>query len=294
MLGLTTLDDYIAHSPHFGAIPGRYAGRIAHGRFTLDGTAYQLACNNGPNTIHGGPTGFGRRAWTLADHGPRHATLTLTSSDGDEGYPGELQVTARYTLDGPALRMDLHATTTSPTVVNLTNHSYFNLSGEGSGTVLDHELTIDSGRFLPMAADSIPTGEVRSVEGTPFDFRSPAPIGARIRRADPQLLLGRGYDHAYLLAGAGLRRAALLHDPASGRTMAVHTTQPVVHLYTANMLNGSLAGPSGRIYRQTDAVCLETQHPADSPNNPDFPSTVLRPGATYAHSTLFQFGIASP
>lgn len=288
VLGFDTLEDYVARSPHFGAIPGRYAGRIANGRFTLDGAEYRLPRNDGSNTLHGGPAGFGKRPWTLADHGPHHATLTLLSPDGDAGFPGELHVTARYTLEGPALRMDLAATTTRPTVLNLTNHSYFNLAGEGSGTALDHTLTIDARHILPTNPDGIPTGERRPVDGTPFDFRTPHPIGARIRADDPQLLQALGYDIDYLLEGAGLRRAALLQ--AGGHTLTVLTTQPALRLYTANKLTGALVGPSARAYRQSDAVCLETQHPGDSPNHPAFPSTTLRPGAPFAATTVYRFG----
>ena len=291
VLGFATLPEYLSHSGHFGAIPGRYAGRIASGRFTLDGQAYQLAVNNGRNAIHGGRVGFGKRPWVLEDHGPGHATLSLLSPDGEENFPGQLAVTARYTLAGGTLKLELHAATSRPTIVNLTNHSYFNLAGEGSGTVLDHQLMLESDHFLPITAESIPTGEVRHVTQTPFDFRQPTPLGERIRAADPQLLLARGYDHAFPVKGSGLRRAAWLHDPGTGRTLTVSTTHPVVHLYTANMLDGSLSGPTGRTYRQSDAVCLETQHAADSPNHPAFPSTVIRPGNPYVHVTTYDFGV---
>ncbi len=291
-LGLATLEDYVAHSPHFGAVAGRYAGRIAHGRFTLDGVAHQLTRNRGGHSIHGGAAGFGKRAWTLADHGPAHVELAIGSPAGDEGYPGAVQVRVRYTLDGAALRIDYSAETDAPTVLNLTNHSYFNLAGEGAGDILGHRLTIDSDRFLPMDADSIPTGEIRSVEGTAFDFRTPCPIGARIRTADPQIMHALGYDHAYLLPGEGLRRAAMLEDPVSGRTLTVSTTEPAVHLYTGNNLTGALAGPSGRAYRQADGVCLETERPQDSPNQPGFPSTALRPGAPFRSTTVFGFGVS--
>ena len=291
-LGLATLEDYATRSPHFGAVAGRYAGRIAHGRFTLDGVAHQLTQNRAGHSIHGGAMGFGKRAWMLTDHGPTHANLAIGSLDGDEGYPGAVQVRVRYSLDGPALRVDYEAETDAPTILNLTNHSYFNLQGEGAGDVLGHRLTIDSDRFLPMDADSIPTGEIRAVEGTVFDFRTPCPIGARIRTADPQILQALGYDHTYMLPGDGLRRAALLEDPVSGRTMTVLTTEPCVHLYTGNNLTGSLAGPSGRAYRQTDGVCLETERPQNSPNRPEFPSTVLRPGTVFRSSTVFRFGVS--
>lgn len=291
-LGLVTLEEYVAFSPHFGAVPGRYAGRIRGGRFTLDGVTHELPKNDGPNTRHGGPHGFGKRPWTLQEHGPSHATLALISADGDAGFPGELRVEVRYSLQGSDLRVDYHATTTRPTVLNLTNHSYFNLAGEGSGSVLEHELTIEADQFTPIDAESLPTGEIRAVAETPLDFRSAHAIGARIRDADPQIVLARGYDQAYLIRGNGLRRAALLRDPRSGRTMEVLTTEPALQLYTANVLNGALAGPSGRTYRQADAVCLETQHLADSPNQPHFPPTVLRPNQVFASTTIFRFGLA--
>ena len=286
-LGLDSLDDYVKHSPHFGAVPGRYAGRIARGRFTLDGTEYQLACNNGPNAIHGGPTGFGKRAWTVADQGRQHVALTVNSPDGDEGYPGALMASVVYSLVGNSLSMDFYAETTRPTVVNLTNHSYFNLAGEGSGSVLGHLLTVDADRFAVIDGNSIPTGELRSVEHTPFDFRTPRRLEDCIRYADPQLLRGMGYDHGFVLAGSGLRRAAVLHHERTGRTLTVHTTQPSLQLYTGNTLTGALAGPSGRAYRQSDGVCLEAQYLPDSPNRPEFPSTVLRPGYPFKATTVF-------
>ncbi len=292
VLGMKTLEDYRTRSPHFGAVPGRYAGRIGGGRFTLDGVAYQLACNAPPNALHGGPDGFGRRAWRASDHGPTHLTLDLVSPDGDAGYPGELRVQLRYSLDGPALHMDYTAETTRPTILNLTNHSYFNLAGEGSGTILGHSLRVDADRFLPVDATSIPTGEQRDVAGTPFDFRVAQRIGARIHEADPQLILGRGYDHAYMLRGTGLRTAARLVEPESGRRLTVVTTEPALQVYTANNLMGELAGPSGRTYRQTDAICLEAQHPGDSPNQPAFPRTVLRPGEIFRATTIFRLDAA--
>lgn len=291
-LGLSTLEEYVALSPHLGAVPGRYAGRIAGGRFALEGVVHRLPRNNGGNTLHGGPTGFGKRAWTLTEHGPGHATMALDSADGEAGFPGALWVEVRYVVEDTELRIDFRATTTRPTVLNLTNHSYFNLAGEGSGSVLGHELTIDGDEFTPLDAESLPTGEIRAVAGTPLDFRTPHAIGARIRTADPQIVMARGYDHAFLIRGAGLRRAALLREPASGRTLEVLTTEPALQFYTANMLTGSLAGLSGRTYRQGDAVCLEAQHLADSPNQPHFPSTVLRPGETYSATTIFRFGLA--
>lgn len=290
-LGLDTLEQYLAHGQHFGAIAGRYTGRIAHGRFTLDGHEHRIPPNHGIHALHGGKTGFGTRVWHMASVAADHVDLTLHSPDGDEGFPGALDVRVRYSLDGADLRIDVHAVTDAPTVVNLTNHSYFNLAGEGSGDILGHRLQIPADIFLPANADSIPTGELRPVTGTAFDFRTPRPIGARIRDADPQLLHTLGYDHAFLLPGTGLRRAGWLHDPVSGRTLDVLTTEPAVHLYTGNNLRGSLAGPSRQIYRQSDGICLETERPQDSPNQPGFPSTVLRPGVPFVSTTVFRFGV---
>ncbi len=290
VLGLDSLDGYQHRSPHFGALTGRFANRIAGGRFMLDGTEYRLACNNGPNALHGGPHGFGKRVWSIEDSGERHVTLGRLSPDGEEGYPGALHVRVTYTVDGPELRLDYRASTDKPTVLNLTNHSYFNLAGEGSGDVLGHLLQVESDAFLPITETSIPTGEVRAVAGTPFDFRTPAPIGSRIRDADPQILYGQGYDHTWVLRpGAGLRQAVRLHELASGRVLDVLTDQPGVQVYTGNQLTGTLAGPSGHSYRQGDAVCFETQHFPDSPNQPAFPSTVLRPGEEFTSTTVFRF-----
>ena len=295
VLGLDTLAGYVAHSPHFGAVPGRYAGRIANGRFTLDGIEYHLPCNDGPNTLHGGPHGFGKRPWRLTGHTSTTVDLALTSSAGDAGFPGTLDVSLRYSVTGTDLRIDMQARTDQPTVLNLTNHSYFNLGGEGSGSVADHDLTIHARHYAPINPGGIPTGALAPVAGTPLDFTTPHQIGSRIRDGHPQLLLACGYDHAYLLDGTpatdGLRSAALLHSAATGRTLAVHTDQPSLQLYTANTLTGALAGPSGRAYRQGDAVCLEAQHFPDSPNQPHFPSTVLRPGQQFAATIQFRFGV---
>ena len=228
--------------------------------------------------------------WSIEDSGERHVTLGLLSPDGEEGYPGALQVRVTYTVDGPELRLGYRASTDRPTVLNLTNHSYFNLAGEGSGDVLGHLLQVEADAFLPVTESSIPTGEVRAVAGTPFDFHTPMPIGSRIRDADPQILYGQGYDHCWVLRpGAGLRQAVRLHEPGSGRMLDVLTTQPGVQVYTGNQLTGTLAGPGGRSYRQGDAVCLETQHFPDSPNQPGFPSTVLRPGEEFTSTTVFRF-----
>ncbi len=290
VLGLDSLEGYVHRSPHFGAVPGRFANRIAHGRFTLDGVTYQLTCNDGPNTLHGGPTGFGHRAWTAVSSSAGHVALRYVSQDGEEGYPGTLTTTVTYTAKAGDLRIDYRAETDRPTVLNLTNHSYFNLAGEGSGDVMGHLLQIEADHFTPIDPTGIPTGEVRPVAGTPFDFRIPQPIGACIREADDQLQRARGYDHNWMLRpGPGVHPAARLHHPGSGRTLQVLTDQPGVQAYSGNMLTGALAGPSRRIYRPGDAVCLETQHVPDSPNQPTFPSTVLRPHQVFTSSTVFRF-----
>jgi aldose 1-epimerase len=258
----------------------------------LDGTEYHLDRNDGPNALHGGPDGFGKRIWSIEDSSEQHVTLGLVSIDGDAGYPGTLHVQVTYAIDGNDLRIDYRAQTDRPTVLNLTNHSYFNLGGEGSGSVLDHALQVDADAFLPVTATSIPTGDVQPVANTPFDFRAPTPIGSRIREADEQILYSLGYDHTWVLRpGPGLRRAVSLHDGISGRTLEVLTTEPGVQVYTANKLTGALSGPSGRCYRQGDAVCFETQHFPDSPNQPAFPSTVLRPGQEFASTTVFRFTV---
>ena len=270
-LGLNTLSENVTRSPHFGAVPGRYAGRIDHGRISLDGVDYQLNTNSPPHTLHGGFKGFGKRNWTLASHDASHVELALLSPDGEEGFPGAVAVSVRYTLDGPALRIGYRAETDRPTVINLTNHSYFNLSGEGSGDIFGHILTVEADHFLPIC-----------------------PVGARIRQADPHLQRAGGYDHGFLVRGSGLRRAAHLFDPASKRTLTVHSTEPVVHVYSGNNLTGALAGPSGRIYRSGDAICFEAEHPQDAPNQPSLPSTLLRPGAPFAATTVFEFGHVTP
>ena len=286
VLGCTDLDGYAHRSPHFGAITGRFAGRIAGGRFSLDGTEHRLAVNNGPNAIHGGPGGFDKVVWSIDAHDDRHVALAYRSPDGEEGYPGTLDVSVTYSVEGDTLRIDYRATTDRPTVLNLTNHSYFNLSGEGAGAIDGHVLRIDADRFVPMDAAQIPTGVLQPVQDSPFDFRIPTPIGARLRDADPQLLMAHGYDHSFALHGG-----VHVHEPSSGRTLDVETDQPGVHFYSGNNLTGALAGPSRRAYRPGDAFCLETQHFPDSPNQPGFPSTVLRPGEAFASWTTFRFGI---
>lgn len=299
VLGFSELTDYVERNPNFGTLVGRYGNRIAGGRFVLDGEPHQLALNDGAsdgaNALHGGPGGFGRRWWAITPlpaqpDGSVALELALTSDDGDEHYPGRLDVTVRYTVT-PAdeWRIDYRATTSRPTVVNLTHHGYYNLAGHGSA--LDHELSLNASRFLPVDAQLIPTG-IAEVEGTPFDFRRPARIGARIRSGAAQLMAARGYDHNFVLdrdAAGGLVHAARLADPASGRVMDIETTEPGVQFYSGNFLDGRLRGARGQAYRQGDGVCLETQHYPDSPNRPEFPSTVLRPGETFQSTTVHRF-----
>ncbi len=300
VLGFSGLADYVERNPNFGTLVGRYGNRIAGGRFVLDGQVHQLATNDGPNALHGGPTGFGKRWWAIeplsaqAD-GSVALQLSLTSDDGDEQYPGRLDVVVRYTLTPlNEWRIDYRATTTRPTVVNLTHHGYFNLAGAGSA--LDHDLTLNASRFTPIDAQLIPIG-VADVEGTPFDFRRPTRIDERIRSGAPQLLIARGYDHNFIIdrgSHSGLVHAARLADPVSGRVMDVTTTQPGVQLYSANFLDGRLRGSNGQAYRQGDGVCLETQHFPDSPNHPEFPSTVLRPGEAFTSATVYRFSTDRP
>jgi aldose 1-epimerase len=294
-LGYADLEGYLGDGAHMGAVVGRYANRIAGGAFEIGGQEYTLARNNGPNHLHGGPTGFGRRLWTpRVVSGPEGEALELTyvSADGEEGYPGTLTATVVYSLtaDG-SLRLDYKATTDAPTVVNLTNHAYFNLAGEGSGDILDHVLQIEADAFTPVDETLIPTGEIRSVDGTPFDFRAPTPIGARIDDPDPQLQIGGGYDHNFVIRGTPgeLRLAARVHEPASGRVLEVLTTQPGMQFYSGNFLDGSIVGRSGKRYERRGGMCLETQHFPDSPNQPGFPSTLLEPGQTYEETTVFRF-----
>jgi aldose 1-epimerase len=293
VLGLDSLEGYAERSPHLGAIAGRFANRIAKGRITIDGTNYQLDVNNGPNTLHGGRKSFHKLVWQSEPGAGETLILKHLSPDGDQGFPGNLAVEVRYSLGARnELRIDYDATTDKPTVINLTNHSYFNLAGEGSGDILGHVVSIEADAVTPTDAEQIPTGEIRPVAGTPFDFTAPTAIGARIRMADEQLLLARGYDLNWVLrkpVGADPRLAARAHDPSTGRILEVLTDQPGIQLYTGNGLNGSLVGPSGRAYRQSDGFCFETQAFPDAPNQPKFPSAFLRPGERFRSTTIFRF-----
>ena len=297
-LGHRDFAGYLGDTSYFGSLVGRYANRIAKGRFTLDGKAYTLATNNGPNSLHGGPTGFQKRLWApKVVSGPEGDALELTyvSKDGEEGYPGTLTAKVVYSLraDG-GLVLDYTATTDAPTVVNLTNHAYFNLAGEGEGTILGHEMQLEADAYTPVDATLIPTGEKRDVAGTPFDFRKPVAIGARIDAADEQLKAGGGYDHNYVLRGKSgeLRLAARVVEPKSGRVLEVLTTEPGIQFYSGNFLDGKVVGTSGKPYVKRGGLCLEAQHFPDSPNQPSFPSAVLRPGQTYRQTTVYRFTVA--
>ena len=295
VLGFDDLQGYIERSRYFGAVVGRYGNRIAKGRFTLDGRAYQLATNNGPNHLHGGVRGFDKVVWQAQADRPDGGTrvvFTYTSRDGEESYPGTLNARVTYEVTPRnELIVDYEATADAPTPVNLTQHSYFNLAGEGQGDILGHVLVLDADQFLPVDETMIPTGELAPVAGTPFDFRRPTPIGARIAAAHDQLKRGSGYDHTFVLQGApGLRRAAHVVEPAGGRTVEISTTEPGVQFYSGNHLSGQL-GKLGHAYAARSGFCLETQHFPDSPNHAHFPSTILRPGATYRSKTVFTFGV---
>jgi aldose 1-epimerase len=286
-----SLEDYLAGHPYFGCAVGRYANRIAKGKFTLDSQEYTLATNNGENHLHGGDQGFDKHVWKAEPvEGDDFVGVkfSLVSPDGDEGYPGELKATVTYSLTaGNELKMEYTATTDKPTVVNLTNHAYWNLAGAGSGDVLGHELTLNADRFLPVDDGLIPLGELRSVEGTPMGFTQPETIGARIDQVEG------GYDHCYVLnqeEGEQMTLAARAVEPKSGRVMEIYTTQPAIQLYTGNFLDGTVSG-GGVAYQKHHAFCLETEHYPDSPNRPEFPSTTLRPGQTYHEVTVHKFSV---
>ncbi len=295
-LGYDDLAGYELNKNYLGVLVGRYGNRIAHGKFSIDGTEYTLAKNNGDNSLHGGIKGFNKAMWEAKDvskGGEAAVEMKYVSKDGEEGYPGNLSVTVVYTLTNKnELKIDYSATTDKKTVVNLTNHTYFNLAGQGNGDILKHELMINADTFTPVDSGLIPTGELKKVEGTPFDFRKATAIGARVDANDEQIRLGGGYDHNFVLnrqKATGLSLAARVSDPASGRTMEVWTTEPGVQFYTGNFLDGSFKGKGGIAYQKRTALCLETQHFPDSPNHPSFPTTLVKPGEKYHTTTVYKF-----
>lgn len=290
VLGYDSLDQYIAKTAYFGAIIGRYANRIAHGTFQLDGKTYHIPKNDGDNTLHGGIRGFDKVVWKAKEI-KDGIELTYVSKDGEEGFPGTLTTIVRYTLDGGALRIEYTATTDKDTVLNLTNHSYFNLAGQANGEILGHIVKIDASHFTPVDASLIPTGEIKSVEGTPFDFRKPHAIGERINDNNEQLHFGMGYDQNFVLdsSGGSLVEAAEVYEPTTGRILKVLTTEPGVQFYSGNHLDGSITGKQGRVYKPRVAFCLETEHFPDSPNHPNFPTTELKPGQKFHSVTVFEF-----
>jgi aldose 1-epimerase len=292
VLGFDTLADYEKTNPYFGALIGRYGNRIGHAQFALDGHTFKLPNNDNGNTLHGGKQGFDRKVWGAKVDGET-LVLTYVSKDGEEGFPGNLSATVKYSLSDTELKIEYSATTDKNTVVNLTNHSYFNLSGQGEGDILRHDLSLFGDRYTPVDKTLIPTGELRSVAGTPFDFRTPHAIGERINADDEQIKFGKGYDHNWALptGGGSLVLAARVHDRSTGRIMDVLTTEPGLQFYTGNFLDGTLTGKGGKVYKQRYAFCMETQHFPDSPNKPKFPSTELKPGQQYHTTTVYRFSV---
>lgn len=293
VLGHDTLEGYFDNSPHLGGLVGRYANRIAHGSFTLDGVKYSLPKNNGPNTLHGGIKGFDQAVWQGTPlKGKTGIAFSYLSQDGEEGFPGNLNVKVTYSLtEANELVIHYEATTDKPTVLNLSQHSYFNLAGEGTGDILNHEVMINADRFTPVDSTMIPTGELRPVKGTPLDFTTQTKVGARIDDNYEQLVLGKGYDHNFVInrKAEGLVSAARAYEPTSGRVMEISTDQPGVQFYSGNFLDGTITGKQGHVYKQRYGLCFETQHFPDSPNHPEFPSAVLRPGQTFHSRTILKF-----
>lgn len=296
VLGYDSLKQYLTGNPYFGAMIGRYGNRISNGKFSLEGKEYLLATNNGANALHGGPKGYHNVFWTCvpaARHDGQALEMYYMSKDGEEGYPGNLKVKVTYTLnDLNELHIDYEATTDKTTIVNLTHHSFFNLTGDLSKDILNHELMIVADRFTPVDAGLIPTGQILPVKGTPFDFKTPHKVGERIGLPDEQLTLGKGYDHNWVLNKAenSLSLAAIVSDPVSGRSMQVWTTEPALQFYSGNFLNGKDVGKGNMAYQFRTGFCLEAQHYPDSPNHPEFPSTVLKPGEKYQQKTIYRFG----
>jgi aldose 1-epimerase len=292
VLGFDSLDGYVktGNKPYMGAIIGRYANRIAGGAFTLDGKTYHVPKNDGDNALHGGIDGFNKKVWNAAEI-KDGVELTYVSKAGEEGFPGALTTTVRYTLNGNELRIAYTATTDANTVLNLTNHSYFNLKGQGNGDILDHQMKINASRFTPTNANLIPTGELAPVAGTPFDFLKSTVIGLRINADNQQLKLAHGYDHNWVIDGGGkkVEAAAEAYEPTTGRVLEVLTDQPGIQFYTGNFLDGTVTGKGGKVYNRRNAFCLETQHYPDSPNHPEFPTTELKPGEKFHSVTIFRF-----
>lgn len=295
VLGFYTLEEYIKKSPHFGCLVGRFGNRIAGGKFTLDGVEYQMAINNGPNHLHGGLVGFDKKVWTpemITEENGSALKLTYLSPDGEENYPGNLNVEAVYRLnDDNELILTFSATTDKKTVLNLTHHSYFNLKGHGNGDILDHEIQFNSTEFVAIDSTSIPLGPLMNVSNTPFDFLQPKSIGQDIEADDEQIRNGGGYDHSFVVDGYNekLKLACTVWDHTSGRMMEVWTTEPAVQFYTGNFLDGSIKGKDGKVYKQRYGFCLEAQHYPDSPNHPEYPTTVLGPGEVYDQTTIYKF-----